>query len=154
VAKQAKPVWNSRKTVLENAESALPALTKRYLRAGKKLKGQPSDKALHKFRLQTKNFRYTLELFRTCLGSNLDARLEALKRIQQRLGDINDCVTTRKLLFDSKKKPRTQEERQLWKFLDSRIQEKTTSFMRQLKRSLQAAPRQKWWSEYDRDNRS
>lgn len=50
---------------------------------------------IHSFRLLVKRYRYTLEIL---AGSR--RRIEMLRRIQERLGAINDCVTTAALLAD------------------------------------------------------
>jgi CHAD domain-containing protein len=65
--------------------------------AGRKAIGG-SPARLHRFRLRTKHFRYTLEVFRPLYGPGLDARLKALRRLQQLLGDLNDYETTRGLV--------------------------------------------------------
>lgn len=148
MAKKAKPAWDARKSAAQNARQALPVLTATYLRAAKAAANrQPSPRALHKFRLQTKRFRYTLELFRPCLGRSLDSRLEALRRLQQYLGEINDCATTRELLF-GKKRPRSRPLARLWQFLEDRTAEKTAELMRLLRRSLRGAKRRRWWTDY------
>jgi CHAD domain-containing protein len=45
---------------------------------------------LHAFRLSAKRFRYTLELFRPLFGPGMDARIEAVRKIQSMLGDRQD----------------------------------------------------------------
>ena len=50
---------------------------------------------MHQFRLLVKRFRYTLEI----LGSG-EAQLTALRGLQERLGSINDCVTTADLISE------------------------------------------------------
>ena len=57
---------------------------------------------MHQFRLATKEFRYTLELFRPLYTDELEARLDSVRKIQQFLGDINDAVTMRDGLGDLK----------------------------------------------------
>ncbi|HYM13311.1 MAG TPA: CHAD domain-containing protein [Bryobacterales bacterium] len=103
MAKKKKLAWQAARSSAENARAVLPPLTEQYLRAARKLAaGRPSAKALHKFRLETKRFRYTLELFRPCYGPGLERRLETLARLQQDLGEINDCAVAQRLLLDGK----------------------------------------------------
>jgi CHAD domain-containing protein len=53
---------------------------------------------LHRFRLTSKKFRYTLELFTPLDGTSLNPKLEAIRRGQALLGDINDFETVRNML--------------------------------------------------------
>src|SRR2546426_12184826 len=86
--------WEGSKSVAENASEKLPEMARRFFEAGRELAGDAwSFKSLHRFRLHTKRFRYTLELFRKCYGPGLAQRLEALRTLQQHLGDINECAT-------------------------------------------------------------
>jgi CHAD domain-containing protein len=57
-----------------------------------------SYQKLHRFRLQAKRFRYTLELFECFYGSEMPQGAEILKELQDRLGAINDCSTTMAIL--------------------------------------------------------
>jgi CHAD domain-containing protein len=93
------PFWDSAKSAEENASQKLPTLSQAYFRAGRLLfTAKPTVGALHKFRLETKRFRYTLELFQPCYGPGLEERLKLLRNIQDLLGEINDCATTQKLV--------------------------------------------------------
>src|SRR5213594_2000685 len=99
MAKRISPVWDTNKSAPENAARKLPKLAGRYFKAGRKLlKGRASVEILHRFRLETKRFRYTLELFRPCYGPGLDQRLALLRKVQDLLGEINDCVTAKSLI--------------------------------------------------------
>ena len=55
---------------------------------------------LHSFRLKTKKFRYTLELYAGFYGPALKSRLESLRTVQEHLGAISDCFTTLELLSE------------------------------------------------------
>jgi len=92
--------WDVSRTVAENASEKLPELARGFFQAGRDLAAkEASFEALHHFRLLTKRFRYTLELFRPCYGPGLDPRIESLQIVQQDLGDINDCATTQELVL-------------------------------------------------------
>jgi CHAD domain-containing protein len=148
MAKKRKLPWNLKKSAAENARGVLPILAHQYLRASKALSDdeQPSRKAMHRFRIETKRLRYTLELFRPCLGSSLDGRIESLRRIQQDLGEINDCKTTQRLLF-GKKRPRSQESAQVRDFLNTRSAGKTAGLLKRV-RAFRTPARLRWWTAF------
>jgi CHAD domain-containing protein len=87
-----------------NARMVLPMMAGEYFAAGRKMVAanrEPKD--LHPFRLATKRFRYTLEIFRDVYGPAMADRLKQLKPVQDALGAVNDCVATREE-FDSDRK--------------------------------------------------
>lgn len=92
--------WSKGQTAEQNARSVLPHLVQDFFAAGRKAAKEKRLGALHKFRLEVKHFRYTVEAFQPIYGPELDARLAALRKIQQLLGSLNDCVTTEELLKD------------------------------------------------------
>jgi len=148
MGKRKEPLWEATKSVAANGRLVLPRLTARYLRAGKRLMdAELSPKELHNFRLKTKRFRYTLELFQPYYGASLEPRLEALRRIQQYLGAINDCRTTRRLLL-GKRPPRTGKMGRLAKSLDASVAENTAHLLRDLRENLLGDGRKAWWVRY------
>ena len=79
----------------------LPALGADFFQTGSAATAPGSSyQTLHRFRLRAKRFRYTLERFECFYGSEMAAGTKALKGLQDRLGAINDCVTTIDLLAD------------------------------------------------------
>ncbi len=79
----------------------LPALAEDFFQTGDAAAAPDSSyQTLHRFRLRAKRFRYTLELFECFYGSEMATAAKALKGVQDRLGAINDCVTTIGLLDD------------------------------------------------------
>jgi len=65
--------WDETATAARNARSELPMASQRYFRAGRETLGSETTPAeLHAFRLRTKRFRYSLELFRPIYGPTLD----------------------------------------------------------------------------------
>jgi CHAD domain-containing protein len=75
----------------------LPPLQREFRRSGVgATRANAPYKRMHKFRLLVKRFRYTLEI----LGSS-EAQISPLRGLQERLGAINDCVTTSALISDS-----------------------------------------------------
>jgi CHAD domain-containing protein len=74
-----------------NARELLPKMARKYFQAGREAVGAklpPNE--LHGFRLETKRFRYTLELFRPVYGPQLDRYLKALHELQGALGKLSD----------------------------------------------------------------
>ena len=145
-----KPVkihWQGHKSIAENASEKLPEMARGFFEAGGSLGPDASFKALHRFRLLTKRFRYTLELFRPCYGSGLEQRIEALRRLQQYLGEINDCATTQALLVARDSLPEAERDRlvcQVAKLAGSRI----AKFQRHWQRDFAAQRRENWWIDY------
>lgn len=87
--------WKLDQSLEANLSRALPALVGEFFDSGNAaVSAHASHQALHRFRLQAKRFRYTLELFERFYGSEMAAGSEILKELQDRLGAINDCATT------------------------------------------------------------
>ena len=64
--------WDDSSTASANARAKLPAMLQAYFEEGRKLTGAEFTNArMHRFRLETKGLRYTLELFRACYGPGL-----------------------------------------------------------------------------------
>jgi CHAD domain-containing protein len=83
----------------ENARVVLPKMARRYFEAGRKaIDGKRPPEELHGFRLETKRFRYTLELFRPLYGPNLDRYLKALRELQSALGKVSDYQAIQRVL--------------------------------------------------------
>jgi CHAD domain-containing protein len=83
--------WKRSKTAAANAARVLPPLVEEYFKAGRKAAGgKRSPKQLHKFRIATKRFRYTLEQFRPVYGAVLERRLDPVRDLQSVLGRLHD----------------------------------------------------------------
>jgi CHAD domain-containing protein len=81
------------KPAFEYARERLPELTQDYFKAGRKLVSKARTPAeMHAFRITTKRFRYTLEMFQALYGPTMVKRVGMLQRIQGHLGDLNDCT--------------------------------------------------------------
>jgi CHAD domain-containing protein len=86
---------------MEGYRQNLLAMTADLFDAGERAADPTSDSdTLHKFRIKTKKFRYTLELFEPLYGPSVKARMRVLRNLQQRLGDINDYAASRRILDD------------------------------------------------------
>ncbi len=91
--------WNDALCVSDNVARALPSLARKWFAAGEKgLEPGRTWDDMHQFRLLTKRFRYSLEIFLPMYGPSLGKRIEELRRLQTYLGDINDCITAQTLL--------------------------------------------------------
>jgi CHAD domain-containing protein len=90
-------------SVAVNAREVLPKMARKYFQAGRDaVSGKRPPDELHGFRLETKRFRYTLELFRPVYGPQLDRYLKALHHLQGALGKVSDCQAIRRVLEDDR----------------------------------------------------
>lgn len=91
--------WNADKAVASNATAVLPQMCSEFFSAGAAAVAAHEDyETLHQFRLRGKRFRYTLELFRSVYGPVMKRRIAELRGLQDKLGEINDCLTTLELI--------------------------------------------------------
>ena len=87
--------WKLDQSLEANLGRLLPALAQEFFASGEAaISAHASYQTLHRFRLQAKRFRYTLELFQRFYGREMPLGAEILKELQDRLGAINDCATT------------------------------------------------------------
>jgi triphosphatase len=85
----------SSESAAESATRLLPLMVDDLFRAGRAAARPDSDyRTMHRFRLETKRVRYTLEVFATVYGESTKQILESLKGLQEKLGAINDCAAT------------------------------------------------------------
>jgi len=83
----------------ETARQMLPGMAQDFFERGDQAAGvKAHPRELHRFRLVSKKFRYSLELFTPLCGTSLNPKLEAIRRVQTLLGDINDFETVRNML--------------------------------------------------------
>ena len=141
-------LWNPTDTTVENAQAKLPDLAAGLFAAGRKaIKQKGKTKPLHEFRLAVKRFRYTLEIFQPLYGPALDSRLAKLRRIQQYLGAINDCRTTRALVLETQK-IKSLLAKEILSQLDSREKEKIRQFHRYWQETFNVPGEEKRWIQY------
>ncbi|MEQ1947270.1 MAG: CHAD domain-containing protein [Bryobacteraceae bacterium] len=99
--------WDNTLGVFANARQVLPQMADDFFAAGASAAATNRDyEMLHAFRLRAKRFRYTLELFRSVYGRSMDQRLTQMRGLQDRLGGINDCLTTLELVASTAKTKR------------------------------------------------
>lgn len=136
------------RSVADNARRALPRLARAYFKAGRQvLDSKRSARTLHRLRLETKRLRYTLEVFLPAYGPSLESRIESLRRIQDLLGVLNDCVSTRRLLLDGRAKP-TPRLRRLIERLDRQSARLAGDFVRHWETTFDAPGQQQRWVAY------
>jgi CHAD domain-containing protein len=140
--------WDPKTGPAENARQQLPKLARAYFQQVREvLARNPEPAEFHELRLASKRFRYTLELFRPCYAAGLEERIEALKQIQDLLGDCNDAVASVKQI-DGALKARPTERDRLRRRLDRIAHEKAAEFRKQWTESFDAPGKEDWWAGY------
>lgn len=136
--------WDEGLGAATNARHALPAMVSAYFAGGREFLAQKFAPAeLHRLRLASKKLRYTLELFRPCYPAALEERIDALKKLQDRLGAVNDAVASRNLLDEAlRHRPKVR------KFLDDRAAEQAAGFAQHWKEAFDAPGQEAWWMEF------
>jgi CHAD domain-containing protein len=145
--KSGKLIWNPRLGVSLNARRQLPAMMRGYFAQVRELlTANPKPAELHAIRLATKRVRYTLELFRPCYEAPLEPRIAELQRLQQILGEVNDCAAAEHvidgLVAPSLARTRAQS------FLRRRAAAKATELRREWRQSFDAPGREHSWLHY------
>jgi CHAD domain-containing protein len=139
--------WDERRSAGENAARQLPGLVTSYFSyVRQELAKDPPPARMHRLRLATKRLRYTLEMFRPCYGPGLESRLELLRKVQQRLGDLNDCVAVSDLL--SKTPSRSLQRARIGAFLEKRARQHAAKFRAEWQQLFEAPGREQWWTGY------
>ena len=145
--KSSQIVWNPRSSAGSNARRRLPPAVHAYfVQVRELLAANPAPPQLHAMRLATKRLRYTLELFRPCYGRGLDERLAALQRLQQMLGEVNDCAAAERLIEGLA--PASAARRRVVSFLRRRAAAKAAALRREWRDRFDAPGREHWWLRY------
>lgn len=137
--------WKNGRSAARNATEVLPSLAAAFFAQGRTLTPQAAPDGLHNFRIQIKRFRDTLELFRPCYDRRLERLLKLLRDMQQMLGEMNDLVTTRRLLADyglEQSRPHLPDD------LDTHIQEKANQFFSVWKKIFVPVTKEHHWVDY------
>lgn len=138
--------WDESTGAAPNARDQLPPLISAYFTQGRELLAKnPAPAELHALRLITKRLRYTLELFRSCYGPGFRERLESLRRVQQLLGEINDCATASGVLARSKPSPQRA---RIDRLLQERALTQADAFRREWHEVFDAPGQETWWTGY------
>lgn len=143
-----KKLWDEAASAEDNARQRLPGLAEAYFAEGRELAaGQPAAPELHAFRMKTKRFRYTLEMFRPVYGESLEDYLGALRKVQTSLGDINDCAAARTRL-DGLMAPTSPQHRRVDRFLDDRQAALTADFLKFWREEFDAEGEEARWRAF------
>jgi CHAD domain-containing protein len=143
MAKRSLHSWEPNLTAAQNARRSLPALVADYFETGRNLmKGKPAPKDLHRFRLATKHLRTTLEIFRPCYGKGMEIRIDHLRGVQNRLGEINDCATTIALLKPAAKY------KNIAARLNKRAAKRTAAFHQYWRQTFEPPQQESRWRSY------
>jgi CHAD domain-containing protein len=143
MAKRPEIEWSPRTVVAVNSRLHLPKVAAAYFHEARKLLEEVGNPAgLHRLRLISKRFRYTLELFRTCYPPALAERIDALKRVQDLLGDINDAVVTGNLIADMPRSVRMREH------LEYVAHGKADEFRAEWRERFDAPGSESWWIDF------
>jgi CHAD domain-containing protein len=148
MAKRQKITWQEDNGPAENARLRLPKLARNYfIEVRKVLAEDPTPPELHRLRLASKHFRYTLELFKPCYAAGLVERIQELKKIQDLLGDCNDAVASQPLV-EKVLSLRRPDKTRARKFLQARADEKAEAFRKHWTEVFDAEGREDWWTGY------
>ena len=136
--------WDERAGVAANARRELPGMVSAYFSQVRAfLAEEDAPRKLHRIRLASKRLRYTLELFRPCYPPRMEDRLDALKVLQDYLGEVNDAVASAKLLRGAlKRQPKVRE------FLKERAAQRAAEFARYWKGTFDAPGQERWWTSF------
>jgi CHAD domain-containing protein len=90
---------SGRREIPSAAQHVVREMATEFLMLGKKAASPAtSARELHRFRIASKKFRYTLELVEPFYGARLAPWLDRVKAVQSILGDANDCETVRRMV--------------------------------------------------------
>jgi CHAD domain-containing protein len=146
MSKPRTPRWDARGATSANARRELPRLVEAWFaRVRELLAEDPPPQKLHPIRLETKRLRYTLELFRPRYGPGLETRLAALRRIQQLLGEVNDCSITERWIGQAMKASPMRA--RIEKFLQETGAARAQAFHAAWS-EFDAPGREIWWTRY------
>lgn len=148
MSKPDKRKWDEAAGVAENARQRLPVMVAEYFRQGREILAEnPEPARLHALRLATKRLRYTLELFRPCYGPGFRLRMAALRRVQQLLGEANDCASAAAVLRGVSR-GRSPQRLNFEQFLQQRGLAKVEEFRRDWNETFDLPGQERWWTGY------
>jgi CHAD domain-containing protein len=139
--------WDDAAGVAANVRQELPKLAADYFALVRRvLARNPKPAQLHPMRISGKRLRYGLELFGPCYGPGLEARIDALKQVQDLLGDVNDSVAA--LARIRKAMRRSQLRTKVERFARRQAAEKAKAFRAHWQRVFDAQGQEEWWTGY------
>jgi len=127
------------------AGSLLRGMLKDYLRRGARAaRRSASPKQLHRFRIATKEIRYTLDIFAPLYGNAIGDLAEKLKKLQTDLGAIHDYTATGSLVEEAKSSGGRKE---ILRELEKRRRKKTDRFLQDYRREFQNKDAVRQWKK-------
>jgi CHAD domain-containing protein len=140
--------WNQHLSAKANARRELPRMMRAYFAEVRELRGRRHSLAeLHKVRLASKKIRYTLEMFRPYYAAAaFEERMEALKGVQNSLGEVNDSVAASALL--AKLIPHSPQRRAARRFLNERAAKKAEEFRVHWTERFDSPGQERWWTDF------
>jgi len=121
-------------TASEAARDVLPDILKEHLRKGRRAAREDTpEKKLHRFRIATKEMRYTLDIFAPLYGDAIGEIVDRLKKLQTHLGSIHDCVVTRDLVDNAQS---STGKKYILRALEKRGEKKLERFLRDYERNF------------------
>lgn len=139
--------WDDEAGVAANARSELPKLARIYFtQVRQALAKNPRPAQLHPLRVSGKRLRYSLDMFRPCYGPGIDERIEALKKVQDLLGAVNDAAASLAVIQKAMRKSRLRS--QVERFAVQRAAEKAKAFRAHWQQEFDAPGQEEWWTEY------
>jgi CHAD domain-containing protein len=131
------------------AKRLLPGMVKEHFRRGEAAVGKkmPAHK-IHRFRIAAKNFRYTLDFFAPLYEGTLPLLIDRLKDVQTLLGDINDCLTARRIVKEEVTEDGAEDvRRDVLSGLKERQRKKTEEFREQYTAEFSSAAARRQWQD-------
>jgi CHAD domain-containing protein len=129
----------------EVARDVLPDMLKDHLRRGHlAARKDTPEKKLHRFRIATKEVRYTLDLFTPLYGDGVGDLGEKLKKLQTHLGSIHDCIIARDLVKDAQSPAGKKE---IVREIQKRRDKKTERFLRDYRRNFEDQEALRQWTK-------
>jgi len=129
--------------IVKTARRILPRVAQEFFERGNRASKTKTPAAeLHRFRIASKRLRYTLELFTSLYGPQMNSSLEKIRRAQGLLGEINDCETVRSLLS------RYKDAGSLTSWLRKRQRRKTEEFHRYWEEAFGGDREMRSWSAF------
>lgn len=141
--------WKAGAGVADNAAEFLPVIVGEFFAAGRAVNdGKIKPRALHAFRLRAKRFRYTLELFDPVYGPELNGRLDRLKKLQNLLGTINDCIETRAMLRRMRGTGKKSRLAAVLRLVEGRAEARTAKFLSYWKDDFDRPGEEEAWKQF------
>ncbi|MGD2062397.1 MAG: CHAD domain-containing protein, partial [Nitrospirota bacterium] len=92
---------NAARPISEVASERIWRVYRRVLKDGHAIGPESPATALHRLRIDCKKLRYLMEFFRSLYDTEtIEQLIDSLKRLQDNLGDFNDCTVQQETLRD------------------------------------------------------